>query len=45
VLAVVIGCALTLGFAVPMTVGVAFSPWLRPIRDLAEGTELVAAGD
>jgi class 3 adenylate cyclase len=45
VLAVAIGCVLTLGFAVPMTVGVAFAPSLRPIRDLAEGTERVAAGD
>ena len=45
VLSVVIGCALTLGFAVPITVGAAFSPSLRPIRDLAEGTERVAAGD
>ena len=45
VLAVVIGCALTLGFAVPMTVGLAFSPSLRPLRDLAAGTERVAAGD
>jgi class 3 adenylate cyclase len=45
VLAVVIGCALTLGLAVPITVGAAFSPSLRPIRDLAQGTERVAAGD
>ncbi len=45
VLSVVIGGALTLGFAVPMTVGAVFSPSLRPIRDLAEGTERVAAGD
>jgi len=45
VLAVVIGCALTLGFGVPVTVGSAFSPSLRPIRDLAKGTERVAAGD
>ncbi len=45
VLAVVIGCALTLGFAVPMTVGAAFAPSLRPIRDLAQGTERVASGD
>ena len=45
VLAVVIGCALTLGFAVPMTVAAAFSPSLQPIRDLAHGTERVAAGD
>jgi len=34
-----------LGVAVPITVGAAFSPSLRPIRDLAEGTERVAAGD
>ncbi len=33
------------GFGVPITVGIAFSPSLRPIRDLAEGTERVAAGD
>jgi class 3 adenylate cyclase len=45
VLAVVIACALTLGFGVPMTVGLAFAPSMRPIRDLAEGTERVAAGD
>jgi class 3 adenylate cyclase len=45
VLSVVIGGALTLFFAVPITVGVAFSQSLRPIRDLAEGTERVAAGD
>ena len=45
VLCVVIGCALTLGFAVPMTVGANLSPSLRPIRDLAAGTERVAAGD
>jgi len=45
VLFAVIGCALTLVFAVPITVGTAFSPSLRPIRDLAEGTERFAAGD
>ena len=44
VLALVIGCALTLGFAVTI-VGAVFSPSLLPIRDLAEGTERVAAGD
>jgi adenylate cyclase len=44
-LAVVIGCALTLGFGVPILVGSAFSQSLRPIRDLAEGTQRVAAGD
>jgi len=42
---VAIGCAMALGFGVPITVGIAFSPSLRPIRDLAEGTERVAAGD
>jgi adenylate cyclase len=45
VLAVVIGCALTLGYGVPITVGAAFSPSLQPVRDLAAGTERVAAGD
>jgi adenylate cyclase len=41
----VIGCALTVGFGMPMTVGIAFSPSLRPIRELAQATERVAAGD
>ncbi|WP_445159464.1 adenylate/guanylate cyclase domain-containing protein [Mycobacterium sp. Dal123C01] len=45
VLAVVTGCVLTIGFAVPITVAAVFTPSLRPIRDLAEGTERVAAGD
>jgi adenylate cyclase len=45
VLAVVIGCALTVFFAIPTTVGAVFAPSLRPIRDLAHGTERVAAGD
>ncbi len=45
VLAVVIGCAVALGFALPITVSAGFAPSLRPIRDLAEGTERVAAGD
>jgi HAMP domain-containing protein len=45
VLFVVVGIELTLGFAVPITVGTALAPSLRPIRDLAEGTERVAAGD
>jgi hypothetical protein len=44
VLAVVIACV-AIGFAVPITVGAGFAPSLRPIRDLAEGTERVAAGD
>jgi adenylate cyclase len=45
VLTDVIPCAMTLGFAVPITLATAFSPSLRPIRDLAERTERVAAGD
>jgi adenylate cyclase len=43
-LAVGIAGALTL-FGVTITVTPSFSPSLRPIRDLAEGTERVAAGD
>ena len=42
---VVIGCALAFGLAVPITIGAGFSQSLRPIRDLAAGTERVAAGD
>ena len=45
VLFVVIAGAVTLVFGVPITVGTIVSPSLRPIRDLAEGTERVAAGD
>ncbi|UMB68565.1 adenylate/guanylate cyclase domain-containing protein [Mycobacterium paraterrae] len=45
VLTVVIGCGLTVGFAVPMTVGAIVSPSLHPIRDLSDGTKRVAAGD
>jgi len=43
VVSVVIGCAFTVisGSLTFMTI----SPFLRPIRDLAEGTERVAAGD
>jgi class 3 adenylate cyclase len=44
-LAVAMACALTFGLAVPFGVGASFSPALRPIRDLAEATERVAAGD
>lgn len=44
VLAVVIGGALTLGFA-PIIVGAMLSPSLHPIRDLAEGTKRVAVGN
>jgi adenylate cyclase len=42
---IIIGLALTLVFAVPITVGTVASPSLQPIRDLAEGTKRVAAGD
>jgi adenylate cyclase len=45
IVAVVIGGAVTLAFAVPISVGIGFSPSLQPIRDLAEGAERVAAGD
>ena len=45
VLIVVIAAGLVFFFAVPITVGAAFSPSMRPIRDLAEGTKRVAAGD
>ena len=43
-LALLIGASLTLAFAVPITVGAAFSPSLQPVRDLAAGTKRVAAG-
>jgi adenylate cyclase len=45
VLFAAIGCAMTVGFGIPLTIGTALAPSLRPIRDLAEGTERVAAGD
>ena len=45
VLFVAIGAALTLGLAAPNAVGTIVLPSLRPIRDLAEGTERVAGGD
>jgi class 3 adenylate cyclase len=45
ILSIVIAVGLTIGFAVPITVGTSFAPALRPLRDLAEGTERVAAGD
>jgi class 3 adenylate cyclase len=40
-----VGIVLALGFGVPITVGASFSPSLQPLRDLAVGTERVAAGD
>ncbi len=45
ILSVVIGCAMTVVFAVPISVGSGFSQSLQPIRDLAKGAERVAAGD
>jgi adenylate cyclase len=45
VLCVVFASAPALFYAVPITTGAGFSASLRPIRDLAEGTERVAAGD
>ncbi|WP_066810493.1 adenylate/guanylate cyclase domain-containing protein [Mycobacterium lehmannii] len=45
VLAFLIAGAFTLLSAAPATVGAVFVPSLRPIRDLAEGTKRVAAGD
>ena len=42
---VVIGGGLTLGFAVPIFIGVGSAPSMQPIRDLATGTERVAVGD
>src|ERR1700712_2012573 len=45
VLVVVMGLGMMLFFGVPLVVGVAFAPSMQPIRDLAEGTKRVAAGD
>src|SRR5258705_7039821 len=42
---VVIGCALTVVYGVPIAVGTLLSPSFQPIRDLAEGTKRVVAGD
>ncbi|BBZ42389.1 adenylate/guanylate cyclase domain-containing protein [Mycobacterium conspicuum] len=42
---VLIGLGLTVGFGMPITVFASFSPSLKPIEDLAQGTERVAAGD
>ncbi|OBK76597.1 adenylate/guanylate cyclase domain-containing protein [Mycobacterium sp. 1164985.4] len=44
VFAILLGCV-AMAFAVPVTVGVGFAPSLRPIHDLAEGTERVTAGN
>jgi class 3 adenylate cyclase len=45
VVSVVIACALTLAVGVPITVGAMLSPSFRPIRDLAQATVRVGAGD
>jgi adenylate cyclase len=45
ILAVVIGGSVTVAFAVPISVGLGFSPSLQTIRDLAKGAERVAVGD
>ena len=45
VLCVAIGAGLTIFIALPITVGSLFSPSLLPIRDLAQATERVAAGN
>ncbi|OBK72745.1 adenylate/guanylate cyclase domain-containing protein [Mycobacterium sp. 1274761.0] len=41
----VIGSALMVVVGIPLSVGLTFAPALRPIRDLAAGTDRVAAGD
>jgi class 3 adenylate cyclase len=45
ILSLAIATGMTLCFAVPISVGLGFSPSLQPIRDLAAGAERVAAGD
>jgi len=45
VLCVVFASAQVLFYAVPFTVGMGYASSLRPIRDLADGTERVGAGD
>jgi class 3 adenylate cyclase len=45
VLSVVIASALTLCVGIPITVGAMLSPSFRPIRDLADATVRVGAGD
>ncbi|OBK13780.1 adenylate/guanylate cyclase domain-containing protein [Mycobacterium asiaticum] len=44
-LCLVIAFVQTVVLVVPVTLGMIFSPSLQPIRDLAAGTERVAAGD
>lgn len=45
ILLVLIAGGLTVAFAVPISVGLGFSPSMEPIRDLAHGAERVAVGD
>jgi adenylate cyclase len=45
VVSLVIAAALTVGVALPTSIGVATASVQRPIRELAEGTRRVAAGD
>ncbi|MGZ6780107.1 MAG: adenylate/guanylate cyclase domain-containing protein [Mycobacterium sp.] len=45
VLSVVVASALTLGVGIPITLGAMLSPSFRPIRDLADATVRVGAGD
>jgi class 3 adenylate cyclase len=45
ILSVATAGALTLAYAVPITIGATLLPSLSPIRDLAHATERVAAGD
>lgn len=44
-LVAVIAALLAFGIAVPITLTTSFVPLLKPIRDIAKGTERVAAGD
>jgi class 3 adenylate cyclase len=43
-LSLAIATGMIVCFGIPITVGAVFAPSLRPIRDLAEGTERVAVG-
>ncbi|HJR25882.1 MAG TPA: adenylate/guanylate cyclase domain-containing protein [Acidimicrobiales bacterium] len=45
IVAIAVATGLALFFVAPITLGAAFAPSLRPIRDLAEGTARVADGD
>src|SRR6201993_4124373 len=45
VFALVIGGALTAGLGIPLVIVTVLAPTFQPIRDIAEGTKRVAAGD